>query len=64
MAVSGLTLIASFEGGDMYIGSHTHGVLVSCIEYGSDLWGLNNHTYNSFINQIAYYLIFMGKYCL
>ena len=37
MAVSGLALIASFECGYMYMGSLTHGSLVSCIEYG--FWG-------------------------
>ena len=37
MAVGGLALIASFECGYMYMGSLTHGSLVSCIEYG--FWG-------------------------
>ena len=37
MAVGGLAFVTRFERGYMYMGSLTHGSLVSCIEYGC--WG-------------------------
>ena len=37
MVVGGLAFVTRFERGYMYMGSLTHGSLVSCIEYGC--WG-------------------------
>jgi len=37
VVVGGLAFVTRFERGYMYMGSLTHGSLVSCIEYGC--WG-------------------------